>query len=278
VPPQQMGVATSAATFFRQIGGTLGTAILLSVLFSLLPTNIVTASSDQATLKPALSAALNPAVADKAGNRAIMKQLWTPIVGGLEKGVQQKLDAGAATAKAEAGKAVTEKVTAAVQAQVDAGVIPAAAAPAIIEKQVAAATPDAEAAALAAVAEKAHATVSGDTVKVDWTNASQRAYWVDQLTPTVAKQIKDNSKAASASSSSTSDTSFLNGADPRLTKPFLVGFNASTIVIYWVALGVILVAFVLTWFFRVPPLRSVSALQERANAAGVSDTGTIQTV
>jgi EmrB/QacA subfamily drug resistance transporter len=34
VPPQDMGVATSSATFFRQMGGTLGTAVFLSVLFS----------------------------------------------------------------------------------------------------------------------------------------------------------------------------------------------------------------------------------------------------
>ncbi len=33
VPPQDMGVATSSATFFRQMGGTLGTAVFLSVLF-----------------------------------------------------------------------------------------------------------------------------------------------------------------------------------------------------------------------------------------------------
>ncbi|MCO7264454.1 EmrB/QacA family drug resistance transporter, partial [Dickeya zeae] len=33
VEPRDMGVATSSATFFRQIGGTLGTAVLLSVLF-----------------------------------------------------------------------------------------------------------------------------------------------------------------------------------------------------------------------------------------------------
>ena len=31
---QDIGVATSSATFFRQIGGTLGTAIMLSLLFS----------------------------------------------------------------------------------------------------------------------------------------------------------------------------------------------------------------------------------------------------
>jgi EmrB/QacA subfamily drug resistance transporter len=34
VPPKDMGVATSSATFFRSIGGTVGTAVFLSVLFS----------------------------------------------------------------------------------------------------------------------------------------------------------------------------------------------------------------------------------------------------
>jgi hypothetical protein len=33
VPPTQIGVATSSATFFRQIGGTLGVAVFLSILF-----------------------------------------------------------------------------------------------------------------------------------------------------------------------------------------------------------------------------------------------------
>lgn len=40
VPPTEIGVATSSATFFRQIGGTLGVAIFLSVLFSTLGGNI----------------------------------------------------------------------------------------------------------------------------------------------------------------------------------------------------------------------------------------------
>jgi EmrB/QacA subfamily drug resistance transporter len=40
VSPRQMGVATSSVTFFRQMGGTLGTAIFLSVLFSTLTPNI----------------------------------------------------------------------------------------------------------------------------------------------------------------------------------------------------------------------------------------------
>ena len=34
VRPRDIGVATSSATFFRQIGGTLGTAVFLSILFS----------------------------------------------------------------------------------------------------------------------------------------------------------------------------------------------------------------------------------------------------
>ncbi|MGH8963521.1 MAG: MDR family MFS transporter [Jatrophihabitantaceae bacterium] len=34
VPPTDMGVATSSTTFFRQVGGTLGAAVFLSILFS----------------------------------------------------------------------------------------------------------------------------------------------------------------------------------------------------------------------------------------------------
>ncbi len=40
VPPSEIGVATSSATFFRQLGGTLGVAVFLSLLFSTLGDNI----------------------------------------------------------------------------------------------------------------------------------------------------------------------------------------------------------------------------------------------
>jgi EmrB/QacA subfamily drug resistance transporter len=40
VPPTDIGVATSSATFFRQIGGTLGVAVFLSILFSSVGANI----------------------------------------------------------------------------------------------------------------------------------------------------------------------------------------------------------------------------------------------
>jgi EmrB/QacA subfamily drug resistance transporter len=240
VKPDQMGVATSAATFFRQIGGTLGVAILLSVLFSALPGNITSSLQNEKTLTSALSAALDPAVAGASENKAVMKQLWTPIVTPIEQNIQKQLDAAAAQA-------------------------------------IAAAPPAAQAQVLAAVAEKAHASVTGDTVSVDWSNDSQRSYWVGQVTPTISKEIaKGNSSSSSSASSSTSDTSFLNGADKRLTAPFLIGFNSSVVTVYWIALGVILLAFILTWFFKVPPLRKVSALQERADEDAAEAAGLLE--
>jgi EmrB/QacA subfamily drug resistance transporter len=43
VNPREIGVATSSVTFFRQMGGTLGTAVFLSVLFSVLPGKVTDA-------------------------------------------------------------------------------------------------------------------------------------------------------------------------------------------------------------------------------------------
>lgn len=40
LPPKDMGVSTAAGTFFRQIGGTLGVAVFLSILFAQLTPNI----------------------------------------------------------------------------------------------------------------------------------------------------------------------------------------------------------------------------------------------
>jgi EmrB/QacA subfamily drug resistance transporter len=57
VSPSEIGVATSSATFFRQIGGTLGVAVLLSVLFSTVGGNI-TAAIDDAQSDPAFQQAL----------------------------------------------------------------------------------------------------------------------------------------------------------------------------------------------------------------------------
>ena len=273
-----MGVATSAATFFRQIGGTLGTAIMLSILFTLLPLNVTHSMADKPTLTAALDAALDPAVAGKANNQAVMKQLWNPIVGPIQDNIQAGLDKGTAQAKAAADKAVTDAVTAGVDQAVAAGQLPAAAAPTVIQQKVAEATPAAEAKALQAVADKANASVSDGRVVVDWSNDAQRSHWVGEVVPEITKKLNSGtSQASSGTKSSTNDTSFLNGADAALTKPFMVGFTQAIDVIYWVGFGVLLLAFLLSWFFKAPPLRRVSALQEQADAAGVTETGTIRT-
>jgi len=49
VPARDVGVATSSATFFRQLGGTLGVAVFLSLLFNSLPDKVQGALSAAAT-------------------------------------------------------------------------------------------------------------------------------------------------------------------------------------------------------------------------------------
>ena len=80
VGPRDIGVATSSATFFRQIGGTLGVAIIFSVLFSVLPGAIGDSFKNKDLLTDALDAALNPAVATAQNNAEIMDAVYTPIV------------------------------------------------------------------------------------------------------------------------------------------------------------------------------------------------------
>ena len=190
---RDMGVATSASTFFRQIGGTLGTAVLLSLLFTLVPSSIQSSFSDDDTLTGVLDAALDPAVASAPANTAIMSTIYTPIVTPLQAAAQQ------------AG--------------------------------------------------------------VDLSNEAQRSAFIAQARPQLEQSLSGSSSGSSFDSGVMDDTSFLNGADPRLTKPILVGFSESATSVYRIALGVVLLAFVLSLFFRTPPLREKSALQEAADDA-----------
>ena len=270
VPVTDMGVATSSATFFRQIGGTLGTAVLLSVLFTLMPTKVSTAMQNQADLTAALDAALTPSVATSPANQGVMNQIWDAIVTPAKAQVQSGLDQGTAAATQAADQAVTQQVTAAVQQQVAAGAIPAAAAQGVIDAQVAAARPAAEQKALAAAAQQAGVGLVGGRLAVDYADPAQRGPIVAKLVPTVIDTLKTAS-IPSGGASSAADTSFLKGADHRLTRPFLAGFAGSAVVVYWVGLAVMLIAFVLTWFFKTPPLRRRSALQERADALNTAD-------
>jgi hypothetical protein len=57
VPAQDMGIASASSTFFRSIGGTLGTAIFLSILFSQASSKISQAYAKAATDPSFLSAA-----------------------------------------------------------------------------------------------------------------------------------------------------------------------------------------------------------------------------
>jgi len=153
VGPRDIGVATSSSTFFRQIGGTLGVAILFSVLYTRIPTAIADAFTNKDTLAALQTAATDPDVVADPANKGILALLQS--------------------------------------------------------------------------------AQGGDTSAV--------------------------------SDSLNGDSSFLNGADPRLTAPFLNGFNDAAVSIFWVALAVVLVAFVLSWFLKATPLRAKSALQENAD-------------
>jgi EmrB/QacA subfamily drug resistance transporter len=270
VGAKDMGVATSAATFFRQIGGTLGAAVLLSVLFSVLPSNMATAMANKSDLTSALDAAMNPAVATAPANKGVMDQMWNKIVDPVTAATQKGLDQATAQVDAGVGQAVTAQVTAAVDAKVAAGVIPQAEAQGVIEQQVQAALPAAEQSALNAAAAKAGVSVIDGRLAVDYSNAVQRKAVVDKVVPTLEKKLTGSS-SSSSTSSATTDTSFLNGADSRLTAPFLTGFTASTQLVYWVGLVIMILTFIVSFFFKAPPLRKTSALQEQADDAAARD-------
>ena len=91
-----------------------------------------------------------------------------------------------------------------------------------------------------------------------------REAFVAQIIPQIEEQFAGGGDS-SLDSSTMDDTSFLNGANPALAEPLLIGFNQSAVLIYWVGMFVVLIAFVLSLFFRTPPLRDRSALQEAAD-------------
>jgi hypothetical protein len=147
VPPQDMGVATSSATFFRQMGGTLGTAIFLSVLFNTLPDKIISAFKVIAPTPAFQSALRDPAVLANPANQPVLSALRGG--GGLNAG------------------------------------------------------------------------------------------------------------------SALNDSSFINHLDPRLAKPFLVGFSQSMDNVFLLGAAVIAVALVVVWFLPEEKLRTQSGIQAR---------------
>jgi hypothetical protein len=75
VPPKDMGVATSSATFFRQMGGTLGTAVFLSVLFSTVVDRIRNAFVEVAATPAFQQALRDPAVLSNPANKPVLEAL-----------------------------------------------------------------------------------------------------------------------------------------------------------------------------------------------------------
>ncbi|HEV7826597.1 MAG TPA: MFS transporter [Mycobacteriales bacterium] len=73
--PRDMGVATAAATFFRQMGGTLGTAVFLSVLFSTAGDRITGAFRDAARTPAFQQAVSDPQVAVNPANAPVLDAL-----------------------------------------------------------------------------------------------------------------------------------------------------------------------------------------------------------
>ncbi|MGY1987713.1 MDR family MFS transporter [Blastococcus sp. SYSU DS0669] len=67
VSPREMGVATSSVTFFRQMGGTIGTAAFLSILFTRLPQDIDAAVQETVRTNPELAPQLQQLGAGSAG-------------------------------------------------------------------------------------------------------------------------------------------------------------------------------------------------------------------
>ena len=71
----------------------------------------------------------------------------------------------------------------------------------------------------------------------------------------------------SAAEQITLDSSFMIGADDRLTLPFRIGFVESSLTVFLVAIFFVAAAFVISWFIKEIPLRDKSASQEAAESA-----------
>ena len=153
VSPRDIGVATSSATFTRQIGGTLGVAVFLSILFSTAPDRIQSALAKVVPTADFQAALKNPQA--PTGNQ----QANTDFIAGLQQ----------ARAGGGGGAAVNPL----------------------------------------------------------------------------------------------SDSSFIQQLDPRLAKPFLIGFSDAMDLVFLIGSAVMVIAFVVVWFLPHVELRSGSAYDSR---------------
>ncbi|WP_063012138.1 MFS transporter [Nocardia nova] len=96
-PRSDMGVSTASATFFRQMGGTLGVAVFLTILFNLLPHKIIDAFGG--VLPPGFDAGkLDQLQANTSGIAALPAQVRDPILIGFTESLHGVFYAAAGVA------------------------------------------------------------------------------------------------------------------------------------------------------------------------------------
>ncbi|EOD66223.1 MFS transporter [Amycolatopsis vancoresmycina] len=84
-PRSDMGVSTAAATFFRQIGGTAGVAIFLTVLFNTLLPNITKAFGGQ--LPAGAGAGIGSLSENTSGIQSLPEAIKTPVLIGFTESI-----------------------------------------------------------------------------------------------------------------------------------------------------------------------------------------------
>lgn len=84
------------------------------------------------------------------------------------------------------------------------------------------------------------------------------------------RALADSESSSALSDQLKTDSSFLNTIDPRLARPFEVGFAESAVQVFVWGSVAVAIAFVLSFFIKAPALRETSAAQEAAAAAAAS--------
>jgi hypothetical protein len=106
-----------------------------------------------------------------------------------------------------------------------------------------------------------------ETVKAGLEEAlSDRAVTSDPANAEIIRLLQDG---AAGAAEITVDSSFLIGADERLTLPFRIGFVDSALNVFLLATVFVGIAFVISFFIKEIPLRDKSASQEVADSTGI---------
>ena len=92
----------------------------------------------------------------------------------------------------------------------------------------------------------------------------------------VLSMIRSTGTSGAITTSALQDSSFIQKLDPRLARPFLVGFSDAMHPVFLIAAAVVAVAFLLVLFMKELPLRMQSGIQARmAEDAGPADTAPV---